>query len=121
MAQRRAGIIQVQFNGEIMDAKGSWSYDLGVPKREAIMGADRMHGYKETPTVAYIEGEITDRGTLNLKVLASITEATITLSLANGKTVVLRDGFAAGDWKGNTDEGNISCRFEGASAEEIQP
>lgn len=120
MAQRRGGIIQVQFNGEIVDAKGSWSYDLGKPKREAILGADRLHGYKETPTVAYIEGEITDRGTLDLAALSSITDATVTLTLANGKTIVLRDAYAAGDWKGQTEEGNISARFEGADAEEIQ-
>lgn len=119
MGQRRGGIIQVQISGEVTDAKGSWSYDLGKPKREAIMGSDGFHGFKETPMVAYIEGEITDRGTLDVAALSTIQDATVTLSLANGKTIVLHDAYAAGEWKGQTDEGNISARFEGSGAEEI--
>lgn len=47
--QRRAGLIQVQVNGEVQDAKGSFSYNLGRPKREAIPGSDRVHGFKEMP------------------------------------------------------------------------
>jgi hypothetical protein len=119
MAQRRGGIIQVQINGEVQDAKGSWSYNLGRPVRESIIGADRPHGYKETPQPAFIEGEITDRGTLDVAALVSIANATVTLTLANGKVVVLRGGFFAGEGTGNTDEGNIGVRFEGDDAEEI--
>jgi len=118
-SQRRGGIIQVQINGEVYDAKGSWSYNLGRPKREAIVGADGVHGYKETPQVPFIEGEITDRGTLDLAQLATMTDATVTLTLANDKVIVLRDGYFAGDGTGNTDEGNVAVRFEGTGAEEI--
>lgn len=117
---RRAGIIQVQINGEIHDAKGNWTYDLGAPKRESIIGADRMHGFKETPKPAFIEGEITDRGSLDLALLVNLDNATVTVNLANGKVIVLRDAFFAGDGVGNTDEANVAVRFEGASAEEIR-
>lgn len=119
MSQRRAGKIQVQFNGEIVDAKGNWSYNLGRPLREAIVGADAVHGYKETPQVAFIEGEITDRGTLDLATLATLQDATVTLELANGKMIALRDAWFAGDGTGNTEEANIAVRFEGSGAEEI--
>lgn len=119
MSQRRAGLIQVQVNGEIFDAKGSWSYNLGRPKREAIIGADGVHGFKETPQVCYIEGEATDRGNLDVAALVSIQDATVTLSLANGKVVVLREAWYAGDGTVNTEEANIAVRFEGAGAEEI--
>jgi hypothetical protein len=117
---RRAGIIQVQINGEIYDAKGSWSYDLGAPKRESIVGADRIHGFKETPKPAYIEGEITDRGSLDLELLVNLDNATVTLNLANSKVVVLNNAFFAGDGVANTDEANIAVRFEGSSAKEIR-
>jgi hypothetical protein len=119
VSQRRAGIIQVQIDGEVLDAKGSWSYNLGRPVREAIVGADVVHGYKETPQVAFIEGEITDRGTLDVAALSQITDATVTLSLANGKVVVLRNAWAAGEWTGNTEEANIPARFEASGAEEV--
>ncbi len=119
MSQRRAGLIQVQVNGEVYDAKGSWSYNLGRPKRDAIIGADGVHGFKEMPQVAFIEGEITDRGTLNVATLATIEGATVTLSLANGKVITLRDAWQAGEGTVNTEEANIAVRFEGAGAEEI--
>lgn len=117
--QRRGGIIQVQRNGEVQDAKGNWTFNLGRPKREPIVGADVTHGFKELPQVAFIEGEITDRGTMDLEDLVTAADETITLTLANGKVIVLRNAWFAGDGTGNSEEGNIQVRFEGVSAEEI--
>ena len=119
MSQRRAGIIALQVNGEVLDAKGSFSYGLGAPQRTAIIGADGVHGFTEAPQAAFIEGEITDRGTLDLAALTRIENATVTLTLANGKVVALRQAWYAADGVGNTEEANIAVRFEGASAEEI--
>lgn len=121
MAQRRVGgIISVQINGEIYNAKGNWTYNLGRPKRESVVGSDALHGFKETPQVAFIEGEITDRSEMDLDKLVTAKDATITLQLANDKVIVLREGFFAGEGTGNTEEGNIQVRFEGASAEEVR-
>jgi hypothetical protein len=119
MSQRRGGIIAVQINGEIQDAKGNWTYNLGRPKRDTILGADTVHGFKEVPQPAFIEGEITDRSTLNLDALTTIEDATITLELANGKVIVLRSAWFAGEGTGNSEEGNLAVRFEGKSAEEV--
>jgi hypothetical protein len=119
MSQRRAGLIQLQVNGEIHDAKGSFSYNLGRPMREAMIGADRVHGYKETPQIAFIEGAITDRGTLDVAALASGRDLTVTLSLANGKVIVLRDAWFAGEGTASTEEAEIPVRWEGSNAEEI--
>lgn len=119
MSQRRAGIIQVQVNGEVYQAKGDWSYNLGRPMRQAIVGADTIHGFRETPQVAFIEGEITDLQTLELATLLELEDATVTVRLANGKMIALREAWFAAAGTGNTQEGNIAVRFEGASAEEI--
>ena len=116
--QRRAGLIQFQIGGEILDAKGNFSYGLGAPKREAIVGSDRVHGYKEMPQVGFIEGAITDRGNLDLAALFRLTDATITLSLANGKVITLGNAYFAGDGQGSTEEAEIPVRFEG-DAEEV--
>ncbi|AGC43256.1 putative tail tube protein [Myxococcus stipitatus DSM 14675] len=119
MSTRRGGIISLNINGVLYDCKGNFTYSLGLGLREGIVGADRPHGFKETPQIPYIEGEITDRKDLKLKDLLSLTEATATLSLANGKTVVLSRAYYAGDGVGNTEEGNIQLRLEGETAEEI--
>lgn len=116
---RRGGIISVQVDGQVYDAKGAFTYNLGRPKREAIVGADRVHGYKETPQVPTIEGTITDSSDLDLDKLLTLKDATVTLALANGKVIVLRGAYYAGDGEVSTDEGEIGVSFQGTGAEEV--
>lgn len=118
--QRRGGIIQFQIDGVLRDAKGNFTYNLGRPKREAIMGADTMHGFSEKPQPAFIEGEITDNTDVEVDKLVNMTNVTVTLQLANGKVIVLREAFYAGEGTGNTEEGNIGVRFEAPSGDEIR-
>jgi len=117
---RVGGIINLKINGQLYKAKGAFDYDLGIAKKEGIVGMDKVHGYKEIPVVPYIEGSITDDSNISFEQLAKTTEATITLELANGKTIVLRNGWWASNSKGNTEEGEIEARFEGLSAEEVR-
>lgn len=118
-SQRRAGILYLKLNGQMLDAKGNFTYNPGVAKREAIIGADVIHGFKETPQVPFIEGEITDRGNLDVAALVSITGATVTIDLANGKVVSLTEAWFAGDGNIQTEEANIAVRFEGTDCEEV--
>lgn len=117
---RIGGTIALKVNGDIYFAKGNFTYNLGKPKREGVMGADTVHGYKETPQIPFVEGEITDRNELSLEDLVTLDEATITLELANGKVIALSEAWYAGEGTGNTEEGNIACRFEGMSCEEVK-
>lgn len=119
MSGKVGGIIGLQVNGEVYQAKGNFTYNLGRPKREGVVGSDAPHGYKETPQIPYIEGEITDRKAMDLNALVTLDGATATLELANGKVIALRDAYYAGEGTGNTEEGNVDFRLEGASAEEI--
>ena len=120
MSQRRAGIIYLKLQGEIHYAKGNFSYNLGREKRESIVGADRIHGYKAMPQAAFIEGEVTDHGTLDLERLVTGEDLTITLEHANGKTILLREAFFAGEGTANTEEANIAVRWERSSVEEVR-
>lgn len=120
MSQRRAGILFLKVNGNIFDAKGNFSYNLGREKRETIVGADKVHGYKTTVQPAFVEGEITDSATLDLQALVEMDDATVTLELANGKVIVLRNAWFASEGTVQTEEGNIAVRFEGLSAEEVR-
>ena len=118
---RVGGIIQLKRDGQLYQAKGAFDYDIGVPLKEGVVGMDRVHGYKETPQIPYIEGTITDSPEISFEDLANTSDATITLDLANGKTIVLRNAWWASNSKGNSEEGEIEARFEGLSAEEIRP
>jgi hypothetical protein len=120
MSQRRAGTLYFRINGTMYDAKGNFSYNLGKDKREAIVGADKVHGYKSTPQVAFIEGEITDRGDLDLETLVSMDDATVTLELANGKVIALYGAWYASEGTAQTEEANIQARFEAPKGEEIR-
>lgn len=121
MSNRKGGIIELKIDGEIYQAKGAFTYGLGRPVREAIVGHDTVHGFKETPIAPFIEGEITDNDELSLDTLAEATDVTVTLRLANGKTIALRNAWCTNpDGLGaNTEEGNIAIRFEGLRAEEV--
>jgi hypothetical protein len=117
--QRRAGTIEFQIDGEMMDAVGNFTYNLGRPKREALVGADKVHGYKEMPQPAFIEGEIRDRRALDLKRIIDMVDATVYLRFAHGKAFVLRNAWFAGEGTGNSEEANFPVRFEGLSGEEV--
>lgn len=114
------GRIAVKINGERVYAKGNFTYNLGLPKREAVMGADEVHGYKEIPQVAFIEGATTDRGDLDLEALVQASDLTVTLDLSNGKTIALFQAWFAGEGNVTTEEGEVALRFEGLRAEPIQ-
>lgn len=117
--QRIAGPIQVQVNGEVFRAKGNFTFNLGRGMREAVIGSDAVHGYKETPQVPFIEGEFTDAGDMDMDALVSLVNATVTIDLGNGKMFALYDAWFAGEGTGNSEEANLAVRFEGIGAEEI--
>jgi hypothetical protein len=118
--KRIGGVISLKIDGDMYFAKGDFTYNLGLPKKEGVVGSDRVHGYKEVPQIPFIEGEITDRQEMSLEALMSIKDSTITLELANSKVIVLREAWNAAEGTGNTGEGNIGVRFEGMSAEEVK-
>ena len=118
-SNRRAGTLFFKVDGVQRDAKGNFTYNLGAPKREMIVGPDRVHGYKEMPKVPFIEGEITDANDLDVLVFQNLTDSSVTLELANGKVIVLHDAAYCHDGNVQTEEANIGVRFEGISAEEV--
>ena len=111
-SNRRAGKIYLKINGVLYDAKGDFTYNLGKPSRAAIVGADGIHGYRETPQTPYIEGAVTDAGDLDPADLVGVDEATVTLELANGKTIVLNNAWFAGEGGVTVGEAEIAVRFE---------
>lgn len=120
MANRRVGgVLLFKLDGELFQAKGEFTYDIGAPKRTAVVGQDGVHGFKEEPKVPFIEGSLTDNDALVLENLFLFRDGTATLELANGKVIVIREAFYAGDGQVTTSEGEIQVRIEGIRGEEI--
>ena len=120
MANNRiAGTAFVKYDGRQLPIKGGWKVNFHKLKREGISGQDRVHGYKEMPGVPSIEGEVSTTADVSLPVLLAITDATVTLEHANGKTYVLRNAWTAEDYTVETEDGKISVKFEGMDIDEI--
>src|SRR5689334_5551010 len=109
----RGGTIQLTIDGEVYDAKGDFEYHPGVPKRDDVVGADKVHGYKESPVAPYIQGKVTDRGSLDLKKLLSFKNATVALELYNGKVMVQRNAWYSGSGAVSTGEAEIDFKSTG--------
>lgn len=120
MANARGGRLYLKVDGALQEAKGEFTYGIGNDKRTSIIGSSSVHGYTLEVQAPFIEGAITDSSTLSLSTLTSIDEATITLELQNGKTIVLRDAWYAGEGSVKTNEGEIAVRFEAKQGEEIK-
>jgi hypothetical protein len=120
MSNRVGGVIFIKADGVQYRAKGSWTYNLGKLKKEGIVGADGMHGYKAMPQVPFIEGAITDDSEISVEKLLELDGATVTLELANGKVISLSNAWFAGEGNVSTEEGEIEARFEGMECDEIR-
>lgn len=116
---RISGRLFVKVDGTQYDAIGGFTYNINPVKRETELGADKPHGYKELPQVQFVEGEIRDASTLNVQAFFGITNSTMQLELANGKTILLRNAWYAGDGEIGTENANIQLRFEGLAGEEV--
>lgn len=118
-ASRIAGVINLAVNGTSYMLAGDFTYDIGGYKREMMSGPDGVHGYKETVKIPFIEGDLRDTSDVDLAALTALTDATVVLSLANGKIISLYNAVFTGDGVGATGEATIKARFEGLSATEI--
>ena len=116
MANRVSGVFFVEIDGVRRNALGNWTYNLGQPKREPVIGADQIHGYMETPQSPRVEGEITDQRDLDVEAMINLTDTTITVELANGKIVTLRNAYYAGDGDIGTENANVQVLFHGLEA-----
>lgn len=119
MANARAGLLELRVNGVSQKAKGNYTYNLGALKRDGIVGADQIHGYMEKPQIPFVEGEVTDDSDFDLSAMLNVTDTTVILSLRNGKKIVFRNAWFAADGNGQTEESNITVRFEALEAEEV--
>ncbi len=120
MAGLIGGKFTISCDGVAYYASGVFKYGGGFDKREAVMHSSGFAGFKSTPVVPYISGELIDNDSLALTDIANMTSSTITLDLSNGKQIVLRGAYSTNDNGLEVDtDGKIAIKFEGQSLEEV--
>ena len=111
---RIAGSLYFKVDGVQHAARGNFEYSLGGFSRETVEGVDSIHGYSEKPIPSYIEGDITNDGDLDVDALNELDGVTVTLELANSKTVMIRNAWNASDRKVSASDAMLKVRFESA-------
>lgn len=118
MANNRVGgTLFVTVDGKRLSVKGEFSVNPGADKREGVVGQDGVHGYKETPQIAFVEGAITVRSDTDLEALQALDGGTVLVQLGNQKDFALYEAWWAGEGTLTSGEGEMTARFEGKRGE----
>ncbi|WP_158812061.1 phage tail tube protein [Beijerinckia sp. L45] len=116
---RIGGTLAFTIDGTAYDVRGNFEVSASSVKREGQAGQSGYQGYTEMPVVQGFKADLTTGDSLSMTTLEAITSSTMQVSLANGKTYVLTQGFFCSGTTINATEGRIACEFQGASMTEI--
>ncbi|WP_066651749.1 MULTISPECIES: phage tail tube protein [Sphingomonas] len=116
---RLAGFLSLTIDGRSYAVAGEGAYRLSANKRETLTGQDGVHGYSEMPQPGKIGWKGRDGGSTLIKAINEATDATLVMSLANGKVIVGRNMWRAGDpIEVNTEDATFAVEFEGEDVTE---
>jgi tail tube protein len=119
MANRFAGIAYWTVDGTQMAVRGNLEVMPSRFERTGIAGQDRVHGYSELPVVPYVAGDVSTLEGTSVEAIDAVTDATITVEMANGTVYYLRNAWRAERSTVNTRDGQFHVRFEGLSCDEV--
>ena len=108
-----AGVAQITVDGATYQLEGGLKYSPSSVKREAMVGQDGFHGWKETPVTGSISMSIRDAGNMSVATFNSIRNATVVASLANGKIVTGRNMGTTDVQEVDTEDAKFEVKFEG--------
>lgn len=113
-----AGSAQVTVDGETYQLEGSLKYSPSKVKREAMIGKDGFHGWKETPVTGWISMSLRDAGNLTVAAFNAMRNSTVVAQLANGKTIVGRNMGTTDAQEVDTEDAKFEVKFEGPQVSE---
>jgi hypothetical protein len=113
-----AGTAQVTTDGVTQQLEGGLKYSVSTVKREALVGKDGFHGWKETPVTGSITMSLRDAGNLSVAAFNAMRNSTIVAQLANGKIVVGRNMGATDVQEVDTEDAKFEVKFEGPQVTE---
>jgi hypothetical protein len=116
---RLAGVASITVGGVNYLLQGELSYSPSTVMRDTLAGQDQVHGYKEMPVAPYISGTLRDTNNLTVQDFNQMTNVTVSLSLANGKSIVGRNMWCVKVQEVKATEATFEVRFEGQSVTEV--
>jgi hypothetical protein len=114
-----AGTAQLAVDGITYQLEGGAKYSPTKVKRDALTGQDGFHGWKEMPVTGKISMSIRDAGSLTVANFNAMRNVTITLTLANGKTVIGRNMGTTDAQEVDTVDAKFDVTFEGPEVVEM--
>ena len=114
------GIVYIKHDGDPIKVKGDVAYNLGLPVREPQVNMDGSVDYTEKPQAAMIKFTSVNDSEVVLEDILAIKGATVTAELNNGKTIVLKDAFAATEGEVNGEDGSYELTFYGSDCSEVK-
>ena len=117
---RLAGVAFIKVDGRQLLLRDAAKYSIDPMERETIVGMDKVHGFSEKPRAGFIESTITDTGDLSLSDFQKMTDVTVTLELANGKTIILHNAWTTAAREVEAKEATFTVRWETANGEEMK-
>lgn len=119
MANRIAGVCYVKADGKSFTLGGKCNVSPSKVEREAVVGLSGPAGYKETPRAPFVEIEVLSSPDHRVEEIDALTDATVTVELANGQTFVFRNAWTKGAIEVDAAEGKFDVRFDALTSEQI--
>lgn len=119
IAKRIAGIAYLIVNGRPVQLRGNFTVSPSSVERTMISGQDGYHGFWETPRTPWIEADLSTMPELMLAELDGAMGIDVVAVLANNHTYHLVAATCKAGLEGNTRDGQVRVRWEGAWCEEM--
>ncbi len=115
------GTGDVRYNDQSLLFKAELTWNFQVFKKKGVVGRDgRHHGHVVEPSQPFIKGKFTYDGSITTAQLEAVTDATVSVTLADGRQLVLRGAYVAGDITPGGDEAEVELTWEGEAGEELK-
>lgn len=107
----------ISAGGKRLASKEGAKIDIGAIERTGEVGDGGVLGYKEKPTLPYVECTIEHDANTSLQEFADMVDVTVSFDTDTKRSFVLRNAWRAGPIA--MDKGTVALRFEGMSCEEV--
>lgn len=115
-ANKVTGKFYIRVGGTLLPLTGDATIkNIGGVERKPVVG-NEVHGYQEEIVVPEVELTIADKGTVDIKELASNTDVTITVETDRGDIYTLPNAWAATPGELSS-KGEIKMTFNAADCE----
>lgn len=113
-----AGTAFFQADGQTFALVGEVTYRPASPTREMLVGMDGPHGFKSKPGWGQIKAKLRNTSGVSVAAIGQMVNSTITIELANGKTVIGRQMFTTEPPSADAEEAEIEVTWEGPDVTE---